>query len=109
MTADPESDDAIVGMYVTIHIKDVPRHFYNDWYVLSIQLCHCQSCKSLWFSLKGYENWETVCQEQHSPFGRFWDATPWAKNVCPQFCREENSGFRWCNPVQRETNLPLRL
>jgi len=31
MTADPETDDAIVGMYVTIHVKEVPRHLYNEW------------------------------------------------------------------------------
>lgn len=29
--ASPDDEEAIVGMYVTIHIKDVPRHLFNTW------------------------------------------------------------------------------
>lgn len=26
-----DDDEAIVGMYVTIHVRDVPRHLFNSW------------------------------------------------------------------------------
>ncbi len=26
-----EDDEAIVGMFVTLHVKDVPRHLFNSW------------------------------------------------------------------------------
>lgn len=27
----PDDDEAIVGMYVSLQIKDVPRHLFNSW------------------------------------------------------------------------------
>ena len=29
--AAPDEDEAIVGMYVTVYVNDVPRHLFNSW------------------------------------------------------------------------------
>ena len=47
--ASPDDEEAIVGMYVTIHIKDVPRHLFNTWKekndkLTSVQQVSCFYC-----------------------------------------------------------------